>query len=151
VVQGYPPPRMLSRHEFGVGSSVKRRLTVPADLRSGYEVIQTRNSSGRSPDRTQNLFCWLRNQTYNPNRMGRDCSRFVRGLEMRLKSFTYERSWYGTYYRQRFFSMERMDSHIAKMLSQRWQILTQMAHSGVGRGFRPFAKRDTITISFQRP
>ena len=76
---------------------------------------------------------------------------FVRRQPMQVKSFACERSWYGTYYRQRFFSMERMDSHIAKMLNQRWQILTQTAHSGVGRGFRPFAKRDTITISFQRP
>jgi len=73
------------------------------------------------------------------------------GQHMQVKSFTYERAWYGTYYRQRFFSMERMDKHIAKMLSQGWKILTQTAHSGEGRGFRPFAKRDTITISFQRP
>ena len=46
---------------------------------------------------------------------------------MQVKSFTYEKSWYGTYYRQRFFSMERMDKHIAKMLSQGWKILTQTA------------------------
>jgi hypothetical protein len=34
---------------------------------------------------------------------------------VRVKSFTYQRSWYGTYQRQRFFSMEKMDAHVAKM------------------------------------
>jgi hypothetical protein len=38
---------------------------------------------------------------------------------MQVKSFTYERAWFGTYYRQRFFSMERMDGHVAKMLGPR--------------------------------
>jgi hypothetical protein len=66
------------------------------------------------------------------------------------ESITYEKSWYGVYYRQRFFSMERMDRHIAKLLAQGWTILTQTAHSGQGRGFQPFAKRDTITITFQK-
>jgi hypothetical protein len=114
-------------------------------------MIQTQDSGGRTPDRTQKLRGWPSSKTYNPNRVGRDCRRFFGRFEMQVKSFTYEKSWYGTYYRQRFFSMERMDKHIAKMLSQGWEILTQTAHSGEGRGFRPFAKRDTITISFQRP
>jgi hypothetical protein len=70
---------------------------------------------------------------------------------MQVKSFTYERSWCGTYHRQRLFSMERMDSHIAKMLENGWKILCETAHSGRSRGFQPFAKRDTITISFEKP
>jgi len=70
---------------------------------------------------------------------------------MQVKSFTYERSWWGAYHRQRLFSLERMDAHIAKMLRNGWEILTQTAHSGRGRGIQPFAKRDTITISFKRP
>ena len=69
---------------------------------------------------------------------------------MKVKSFTYERSWYGTYHRERIFSMERMDTHVAKMLGKGWEILSQAAHSGQGRGFQPFAKRDTITISFKK-
>jgi hypothetical protein len=69
---------------------------------------------------------------------------------MQVKSFTYERSWYGAYHRQRFFSMERMDTHVAKMLRSGWEILTQSAHSGHSRGLQPFAKRDTITISFRK-
>jgi hypothetical protein len=69
---------------------------------------------------------------------------------MQVKSFTYERSWYGTYHRQRIFSMQRMDTHIARMLGGGWEILTQTAHSGQGSRFRPFAKRDTITISFSK-
>ncbi len=36
---------------------------------------------------------------------------------MQVKSFTYERSWYGAYHRQRIFSVERMDAHIAKLLA----------------------------------
>ena len=64
---------------------------------------------------------------------------------------TYERSWYGTYRRQRFFSLETMDTHIGKMLSRGWQIFSQVAHSGQGRGLRPFTKRDTITIAFRKP
>jgi hypothetical protein len=70
---------------------------------------------------------------------------------MQVKSITYERSWYGTYHRQRFFSLQTMDAHIGKMLSRGWQVLTQVAHSGQGRGLRPFAKRDTITIAFRKP
>ena len=70
---------------------------------------------------------------------------------MQVKSFTYERSWYGTYHRQALFSLEKMDAHVGKMLSRGWQILSQVAHSGQGRGLRPFAKRDTITFAFSKP
>lgn len=70
---------------------------------------------------------------------------------MRVKSFTYKKSWYGTFHRQRLFSLERMDTHIAKMLGNGWEILSETAQSGRGRGIQPFAKRDTITISFRKP
>jgi len=43
-----------------------------------------------------------------------------------------------------------MDDHIAKMLSEGWEILTETAHTGDRRIFRPFAKRDTITVSYRR-
>lgn len=69
---------------------------------------------------------------------------------MEIKSFTYERSWYGTYYRQRLFIMQKMDDHIARMLEAGWEILLHAAHSGRTRGIRPFAKRDAITILFKR-
>jgi hypothetical protein len=46
--------------------------------------------------------------------------------------------------------MEKMETHVGKMLSQGWQVLTQVAHSGQGRGLRPFAKRDTITTVFAK-
>jgi hypothetical protein len=64
---------------------------------------------------------------------------------MEIKSFTYERSWYGTYYRQRLFSVEKMDNHIVRMLEAGWEILMHTAHSGLGRGIRPFARRDAIS------
>jgi hypothetical protein len=70
---------------------------------------------------------------------------------MKVKSFTYEKNWTGKYYRQRFFpTMQTMDKHIASMLSDGWEILTQTSHSGNSRGFQSFAKRDTITISFRK-
>ena len=70
---------------------------------------------------------------------------------MKVKSFTYERNWTGKLYRQRLLpSMQTMDKHIARMLSEGWEMLSQTPHSGHSRGFRPFAKRDTITVSFRR-
>jgi hypothetical protein len=70
---------------------------------------------------------------------------------MKVKSFTYERKWSGRYYRLRLLpSMRTMDKHIARMLNNGWEILAQTPHSGNSRGFRPFAKRDTITVSFRR-
>ncbi len=71
--------------------------------------------------------------------------------KMRVKSFTYERNWTGKYYRQRLLpSMQTMDKHIASMLSDGWEIMTETSHSGNSRGFRPFAKRDSITVSFRK-
>ena len=70
-------------------------------------------------------------------------------IQMQVKSYAYERAWYGTYHRQRFFSMEKLDTHLAKMLGQGWQVFSQAARSG--RGLRPLAKRDTITIAFRKP
>jgi len=70
---------------------------------------------------------------------------------MKVKSFTYERNWTGKYYRQRLFpTMESMDTHMASMLNEGWEVMTEISHSGNSRGFRPFAKRDTITVSFQK-
>jgi len=70
---------------------------------------------------------------------------------MKVKSFTYERNWTGKYYRQRLFpSMQTMDKHIASMLNDGWEVMTENSHSGNSRGFRPFAKRDTITVSFRK-
>ncbi len=70
---------------------------------------------------------------------------------MKLKSFTYERNWTGKYYRQRLLpTVETMDRHIARTLNDGWEILAQTPHSGNSRGFRPFAKRDTITVSFRK-
>jgi len=43
-----------------------------------------------------------------------------------------------------------MDRHITRMLSDGWEIMTQSSHSGNSRGFKPFAKRDCITISFRK-
>jgi hypothetical protein len=70
---------------------------------------------------------------------------------MKVRSFTYERNWTGKYYRQRLFpSMQSMDGHITRLLSEGWEIMTQTSHSGNSRGFQPFAKRDTITVSFRK-
>jgi len=44
-----------------------------------------------------------------------------------------------------------MDKHIASMLNDGWEIMTETSHSGNSRGFQPFAKRDTITVSFRKP
>jgi hypothetical protein len=55
---------------------------------------------------------------------------------MQVKSFTYERSWYGTYHRRKFFSMEKMETHGGKLLRRGWQAFSQVAHSGQGRGLR---------------
>ena len=69
---------------------------------------------------------------------------------MEVKSFTYRKSLFGTYYKQGLLSVQKMDDHMAKMLTDGWELLTQTAHSGERRVFRPFAKRDTITVSFRK-
>jgi len=70
---------------------------------------------------------------------------------MRVKSFTYRKTWTGTYRRQRFLpTWQTMDKHIETMLSDGWEIMSQNAHSARHRGMLPFAKRDTITISFKK-
>jgi hypothetical protein len=43
-----------------------------------------------------------------------------------------------------------MDRHIEMMVNDGWEIMSQNAHSARHRGFLPFAKRDTITISFRK-
>ena len=80
-----------------------------------------------------------------PGKRAKEC-------QMKVKSYTYERNWTGKYYRQRLLpSMQTMDRHIASLLNEGWEIMTESSHSGNSRGFRPFAKRDTITVSFRKP
>ena len=69
---------------------------------------------------------------------------------MKVKSFTYRKNIFGTYYKQGLLNLQKMDDHIAKMLTDGWEVLTQTAHSGERRVLRPFAKRDSITVSFRR-
>ena len=69
---------------------------------------------------------------------------------MQVKSFTYQKNVFGTYYKRGLLNLQKMDDHIAKMLSDGWEILTQTASTGDRRILRPFAKRDAITISFRR-
>jgi hypothetical protein len=47
--------------------------------------------------------------------------------------------------------MEKMDTHVAKMLDRGWQVVLQVAHAGEGRGLHSFAKRDTVTIACSKP
>ena len=69
---------------------------------------------------------------------------------MEVKSFTYRKSLFGTYYKQGLFNTLKMDDHIARMLKDGWEVLSQTAHSGERRALRPFCKRDTITISYAK-
>jgi len=69
---------------------------------------------------------------------------------MQVKSFTYEKNVFGTYYKRGLLNLQKMDDHIAKMLSDGWEILTQTSHTGDRRILRPFAKRDAITVSFRK-
>ena len=69
---------------------------------------------------------------------------------MEVKSFTYRKSLFGTYYKRGLLNLQKMDDHMAKMLSEGWEVVTQTAHSGERMVLRPFAKRDTITISFRK-
>jgi hypothetical protein len=56
---------------------------------------------------------------------------------MKVKSFTYERSWTGKYYRQRLLpSMQSTEKHVAAMTKEGWELMTESAHSGNGRGFK---------------
>jgi hypothetical protein len=57
---------------------------------------------------------------------------------MKVKSFTYERSWTGKYYRQRLLpSMQTMDKHIASMLNDDWKVMAQTPHSVTVGDFDP--------------
>ncbi|HLG95980.1 MAG TPA: hypothetical protein VKX49_06690 [Bryobacteraceae bacterium] len=69
---------------------------------------------------------------------------------MQVKSFAYQENVFGTYYKRGLLNLQKMDDHIAKMLGDGWEILTQTSHGGDRRILRPFAKRDTITVAFQR-
>jgi hypothetical protein len=70
---------------------------------------------------------------------------------MKVKSFTYEKNWTGKYYRQKLLpTMQTMDRHMASMLNDGWELMSETSHSGNSRGFRPFAKRDTVTVFFKK-
>lgn len=69
---------------------------------------------------------------------------------MEVKSFSYRKSLFGTYYKQGLFNILKMDDHMARMLKDGWEVLTQTAHSGERRVLSPFSKRDTITISYRK-
>ena len=69
---------------------------------------------------------------------------------MEVKSFTYRKSLFGTYYKQELLNLQKMDDHMAKMMNDGWEVLTQTAHCGERRILRPFSKRDTITISYAK-
>ncbi len=69
---------------------------------------------------------------------------------MEVKSFSYRKSLFGTYYKQGLFNILKMGDHMARMLKDGWEVLTQTAHSGERRVLRPFSKRDTITISYRK-
>lgn len=69
---------------------------------------------------------------------------------MEVNSFTYQKSVFGTYYKRGLLNLQKMDDHIAEMLNDGWEILTQTADTGDRRILRPFAKRDTITVSFKK-
>jgi len=69
---------------------------------------------------------------------------------MQIKSFTYRRSFFGIYRKQGLLDLQKMDDHIAKMLSDGWEILNQTATSGENIVLKPFAKRDTITVTYRK-
>lgn len=57
---------------------------------------------------------------------------------------------YGSWSERKTVRATKMDNHIAKMLNEGWAMLTQTARTGKRRVLRPFAKRDTITVSFRK-
>jgi hypothetical protein len=69
---------------------------------------------------------------------------------MRVKSFTYEKTFFGTYRKRGLLNLKKMDDHIAEMLNDGWEILNQTSHAGDWRTLLPFAKRDSITVSFTK-
>lgn len=69
---------------------------------------------------------------------------------MQIKTFTYRRSFLGTYRKQGLLDLQKMDDHISKMLNDGWEVLNLTSHSGERIVLRPFSKRDTITIIFRR-
>jgi len=69
---------------------------------------------------------------------------------MQVKTFTYRKNFFGTYRKQGLLDLQKMDDHISKMLKDGWEVLSQTSHSGERIVLRPFSKRDTITITYQR-
>ncbi|MGH7743658.1 MAG: hypothetical protein ACREQ5_02405 [Candidatus Dormibacteria bacterium] len=52
-----------------------------------------------------------------------------------MKSFTYEKNVFGGYYKRGLFNLQKMDDHIAKMLSDGWEILMQTTTQETGESF----------------
>jgi hypothetical protein len=69
---------------------------------------------------------------------------------MEVKSFTYRKSLFGIYYKQGLFNILKMDDHIARMLKDGWEVLSQTAHRGERKVFRLFAKTEIITVSLRK-
>jgi len=69
---------------------------------------------------------------------------------MQIKSFTYRKSFFGIYRKQGLLDLQKMDDHIAKMLNEGWEILSQTATSGDNIVLKPFSKRDTITVTYRK-
>ncbi len=46
--------------------------------------------------------------------------------------------------------LQGWDDHIAKTLNDGWEILSGTSHTGDWRTLLPFARRDSITISFRK-
>jgi len=69
---------------------------------------------------------------------------------MQIKTFTYRKSFFGTYRKQGLLDLQKMDDHISKMLNDGWEVLSQISHSGQRIVLRPFSKRDTITVIFRK-
>ena len=69
---------------------------------------------------------------------------------MQIKTFSYRKSFFGTFRKEGLLDLKKMDDHIAKMMNEGWEVLSQTSHSGERIILRPFSKRDTITITFRR-
>ena len=68
---------------------------------------------------------------------------------MQVKSFTYKKML-SDYYLQSMFSSQKMDEHMAEMLTNGWKVVSTTSQAGDGRTFGPGVKRDTITTIFQK-
>jgi hypothetical protein len=68
---------------------------------------------------------------------------------MQVRTITYK-NLAGTYYLQGWISSQRMDDHIAEMLTDGWEILNSSDQAGDGRTFGPGVRRAAITMTFKK-